>query len=181
MKKSATSYVEVVLTLTILGIISALVVPGLAKHSQRTEFAALAKKAYMNLEDVADNAILQEGPIRNWDFSSNAAFYSKYLRPNIEARKYDDANFIVYGLDGIRYQVAECSGSFCHVHVDVNSEESPNLAGKDNFEFQFNKNSEDVIPASYGGADLLRRNNWKFTDRLWECTWTSGNGNGCGL
>ena len=82
-KKTALTYAELALVMAIIGIVAALTIPQLKKHSQRSELAAMAQKAYLNLEDVADNAIMTEGPMRNWDFSSNKVFFEKYLEPNL--------------------------------------------------------------------------------------------------
>lgn len=175
--KKAVSYVEVILVLTLIGVIAVLAVPGLRKHSQKTEMGQLAKKAYFNLEEVLDSSVLDNGPIRNWDFSSDTKFFNTYIIPYIEISKKNSTTSVI-SVDGIEYTVAECNGSYCHIHVDVNNSGSPNLVGKDFFEFQINRinnggvyHAESVQPASYGGADQLRKNNWKFTDELWDKKW----------
>ena len=188
-KKNAMTYIELIMVIAIIGAISAVALPSLKRHSQKTEFAALAKKAYMDLEDAMDNAVLTEGPMRNWDFSSNTTFCNKYLAPNMTLLKNNcDASSSISTRSLMTMTVAECDGSRCHVHVDVNGSKRPNLVGKDFFEFQVNRvdnggihKAETVQPASHGGADLLRRKDWKFTDNLWRCQWTSGNTNKCGL
>lgn len=188
-KKSAMTYIELVMVIAVIGTVAAVALPTLKRHSQKTEFAALAKKAYMDIEDAMDNATLTEGPMSNWDFSSNTTFCSKYLAPNLTLAKNNcAASNSVSTRSLMTMTVAECNGSLCHVHVDVNGQQAPNLVGKDNFEFQVNRvdngglnKAETVQPASHGGADLLRRNGWKYTDKLWRCVWTSGNTNKCGL
>lgn len=189
-KKNAMTYIELIMVIAIIGTVSAVSLPALKRHSQKTEFAALAKKAYTDLEDAMDNAVLTEGPMRNWDFSSNATFCSKYLAPNMNVMKNncDATTPSITTRSMMTMQVAECDGSFCHVHVDVNGSKRPNLVGKDLFEFQVSRvdkggiyTAESVQPASHGGANLLRQNGWKFTDRLWRCEWTTNNGNNCGL
>lgn len=170
-KNKAMSYVELVLVLTIIGVIASLTLPALKKHSQRTELGELAKKAYSTIEDAMDNAILEKGPMRNWDFSSNQTFFNEYVVPNINNTSIDAGNVTLVTNDGSRITIAECNGSMCHFHVDVNNTKGPNLTGKDNFEFQVNKATENVVPHSFGGADELARNRWKFTDELWDKTW----------
>lgn len=177
-KSKAMSYVELIMVITLIGVVASLTIPSVKKHSQRTELATLAKKAYLTLEDAIDNATVTEGPMRNWDFSSNNTFCSKYLVPNLKTLSSNCAAATFTLKDGMKVDIAECNGNFCHFHVDINgTTKGPNMVGKDFFEFQVNKAKENVEPASYGGADILRRNNWKFTDNLWNCTWTSGGDN----
>lgn len=177
-KKKGSTYVEVIMALTLIGVIAALTIPGVRKHSQQKELGELAHKAYLTINDAVDNAILEEGPMRDWDFSSNATFVSKYLAPNINTISVSGTSLV--SKDGMRMDVAECNGNFCHVHVDINGGKAPNIIGKDFFEFQVNKNEENVIPAGYGGADILMRNGWKFTPALWNCSWNAdGTNTGC--
>ena len=48
-KLKAVSYVEIILVLTIVGVISSIAIPSMKRHSQKTEFGALAKKAYFSI------------------------------------------------------------------------------------------------------------------------------------
>lgn len=182
--KRALSFAELIIVLTIIGTIAAMTIPGMKKHSQRTELAAQCKRAYLLLEDAVDNAILTYGPVRSWNMSSNKFVFDNYLLPSLKTSSsvsIDDNNSYAVTPDGMRIQVAECNNSICHFHVDVNgTSRPPNLVGKDNFEFQLNKSDENITPAPHGGAGLLRKNNWKFTDKLWNCDWVK-DPNNCGL
>lgn len=183
--KRALSFAELIIVLVIIGTIAAITIPGMKKHSQRSELAVQCKKVYLLLEDAVDNAILSYGPIRSWSMSSNKFVFDTYIAPNLKMNSSvstGDNNCYAVTPSGIKISVTECSGTICLFHVDVNgTSRPPNLVGKDVFEFQLNKADENVVPSSYGGADLLRQNNWKFTDNLWNCTWTQGNGNNCKL
>ncbi|MDR1112535.1 MAG: hypothetical protein LBL18_02085 [Bacteroidales bacterium] len=69
------------LTCVLIGVISAMTVPGIRKHSERTEMAALAKKGYNTLEQAFDTAIANnEEPVDKWDNISRA---SSFLRAHI--------------------------------------------------------------------------------------------------
>ncbi len=187
------TYVELIMVISIVGVVGAMAIPGLKKHSSKTQMAQLAKKAYFNLEEAMDNAVLSEGPMRNWDFSSNKKFCEKYLAPNLNTMQVscnsdDDGASYVLTRDMMRMSVAECNGKLCHIHIDVNDLKGPNKVGKDFFEFQINRvsngegqNAEGVQPAGYGGADLLRMNDWQFTDKLWRCEWAVDGAGDCGL
>lgn len=170
-KNSAMSFVEIVLVLAVIGVVASMTIPGLKKHSQRTELAAQAKKAYLNLNEAVDNATLTAGPIRNWSFSSNSVFLDNYITPNIKHTDVDSANAILYSVDGMMYQVVGCNGSVCSVNVDVNALAPPNLNGKDIFRFDIEKNSSKVIPSPEYGTEALWKNNWKFTDAMWSASY----------
>jgi hypothetical protein len=130
--------------------------------------------------------------MRDWDFSTNEKFFKTYIIPYLERQQgkddlpsgCDDNKCSVYTIDGMKYTVAECNGDICHIHVDVNNNAPPNTTGKDFFEFQFSKTdrggiyrAETVQPATWGGAERLQRNNWQFTDALWNCKWTANGDN----
>lgn len=165
------TYVELVLVLTIVGVISSLTLPALKKYSQRSELGELGRKAYANIEDSIDNAILHKGPMRNWDFSSNTTFFNEYIEPNVNHTALDAANANLVTNDTQSMTVQDCDGAVCFILVDVNNTKAPNLAGKDTFKFKIDKTAEKVIPDSYGGTDELARNGWKFTDTHWNTAW----------
>jgi type II secretory pathway pseudopilin PulG len=181
-KKKAVTYAELVIVLTLLGVVSALTLPALRKHSQRNELAKLAQKSYVTIEAAVDNAVLEKGPMRNWDLSNNTVFFTTYITPYLEIIKKKTDSVIT--LDGMEFSASGCDTKRCLIQVDVNTDNLPNKDGKDIFEFQINKEdngvkqpAESVQPSGYAGADILRRNNWKFTDALWDCTWTRGSDN----
>ncbi len=57
----AVTLVEVLVVLTIMGVVAALTIPGLTKHSQKTEYARLAQKGYATLEGAIDMAVAETG------------------------------------------------------------------------------------------------------------------------
>ncbi len=173
-KNRAMTFAELALVLTIIGVISALVLPGLKKYSQKTELGEQTRNVYLTLEDMLDNAILSEGPIRNWDFDSST-FFERYVVPNV---KYTSASkSYVYTMDGAKLTLLSCDGSMCQIQADVNGDKYPNLSGKDIHVFQITKDGDDdyyrpetVQPLEGSAAELLRLHNWKFSDNLWDCT-----------
>lgn len=191
-KSKAMSFAELVVVFAIIGTISAITIPSLKRYSQRTELGEQAKKVYLNLEDAADNAILTEGPMRNWNMSSNKVFFEKYLEPNIRHTRVtnngscgDEACSIIT-VDGALLSVAKCNGTSCQVYADVNGSKFPNLAGKDQFRFQFTKSGDDsyyrpesIQPLKDSVESELRKHNWKFSDKLWDCTTASSYNGSC--
>ena len=181
-KKFALTFAELALVMAIIGITAAITIPQLKKHSQRTELGVQLQKAYLNLEDVADNAIMTEGPMRNWDFSSNKVFFEKYFVPNLRTIKVEnngscgDEECYVITMDGAKMSVANCGSNKCQVYVDVNGDNLPNLAGKDQFRFQFTKSGDDdyylpetVRPLENGVEHELAMHGWRFSTNLWNC------------
>ena len=180
-KSKALSYVELILVIGLIGVVAALTVVPFKRHSQRKELGHLARKAYLTLEDVADNAILTNGPMRNWNMSSNSGFCNTYLLPNTKTTSSNCSASTPYVVtkDNMRMEVAECNGNMCHVHVDVNSDLPPNKTGKDRFEFQFTKNNQDGYKVAESvkphcrTEKYLMQHNWEFSDTLWNCNVTS--------
>lgn len=167
-KNKAMSFAELIIVLAIIGTIASLTLPGLKKYSQRAEFAKEAQKAYTNIEGALDNAILLSGPIRNWNFNDNTAFFNNYLAPNIKHTSVDNGSMITF--DGMTMSVSGCNGNICVVDVDVNAEKLPNVSGKDQFKFEILKSEETSRPHSKGVEKLLRENDWRFSDKLWNCS-----------
>lgn len=66
-KIKAVTLVELLLVLTIMGTITALTLPGLKKHSQKTENAKIAQHTYSILEQALDMAMYDATtPIDDW-------------------------------------------------------------------------------------------------------------------
>ena len=191
--KKAMTFGEIIVVLMILGVLASVTIPGLKKYSQKTELGELGRKSFLNIEDAVDNAILTEGPVRNWDFSSSANFFNKYIEPNIRHTKVDTASNSLITSDGSSIKVIACSESdneatlsYCQLEVDVNGNKAPNLDGKDKFRFQISKNgnhayyvSESVKPLQNSVGEQLAKNNWKFSDNLWNCDPASAYTGGC--
>lgn len=182
-KSRALTYAELALVMAIIAMTASLTIPQLKKHSQRTELGIQAQKVYLNLEDVADNAVMTEGPMRNWDFSSNKSFFEKYLVPNIRTTKVvnngtcGNEECYLYTADGAKISVANCDGSKCQAYVDVNGDNLPNLTGKDQFRFQYTKDGDDeyylpetVKPLKNGVEAELAAHGWHFSVDLWDCS-----------
>ena len=174
----AMTFAEVLLVVGIIGTIAILSLPGLKKHSQMSEMGRLAQKSYQIVEEAMENAILTHGSMTKWKFDDNKYFCETYLAPNVKTVEVNcgdtaagdyflDNNYII-STNGIKFYVRECSGSYCHVHVDVNSSKLPNKYGKDQFEFAVYKKQQKVTP--YCPVERwLRANDWRFTKTVWDC------------
>ena len=65
---------EVLITLTVIGVIAAMTIPGLRKNAQMRELAAGCKKAYSGLYQAVELTQQEIGPIRRWDWNDPDSF-----------------------------------------------------------------------------------------------------------
>lgn len=161
-KLKAVSYIEVVLVLVIIGVVSSMAIPTLKKYSQKLEFAKEAQKAYYTLNEVVDNATTTKGPIRKM---SAEAVFNNFLKPSFKSTASGD-NY-VETKDGMRFwQIANTSTAI-RLTVDVNGvEKGPNAAGKDVHYFEIELSDGKVSPIN--DTKILYENNWTYTDALWN-------------
>ena len=69
-KKSAFSLSETLLTLTIIGVIAALTIPGLKEYSDEQQYVAAAKKAYTVAQSATMMVETKYGDLRWWPWSN---------------------------------------------------------------------------------------------------------------
>lgn len=179
-KFKAFTLAELLMTMTILGVVLALVVPSMMRNSQRTEMETLLKKTHTVLNQAVDSALADSirgipETMEKWDFSSNETFMNTYLRPFLAIQKEcsttdtscfasdyralngtgstDIASFATSFMlnDGMAIQIHGCNGNQCDVHVDLNGPKEPNVMGMDYWEFTVDKTSSQVRPNSEGG------------------------------
>ena len=186
-KKRAMSLAELLAVLTIIAVVAGLSLPSLKKYSSKSEFGPLALKAYVNIEQAIDNALLTKSSMKSWDFSDTGEFFTNYIKPNL---KYNSTGSITIGAnnystintyDGMIVYVSECvedSGT-CTVDVDVNGNKGANSYGKDRFKFIVDKEDQSVKPHPDGVEAVLQKNNWKFSDNLWNCATASSYNGSC--
>ncbi len=181
----AMSFAELVVVMAVIGTITALTLPGLKKYSQKTELGEQAKKVYLTLEDALDNAVLTQGPIRSWSFSTPKGYFAAYIEPNIKYTSVNLENATLTTVDGAKITVTSCDDDYCIIEADVNGSKYPNVVGKDIFTFRVTKdgNDEYYLPESLRPekgtvGEILMQHGWKFSDNLWKCNSQSiSNGN----
>ena len=84
-KLKAVSYVEVVLVLVIVGVISAIAIPSLKRYSQREELGRQTQKAYLTLTEAFDQAVTLYGSSRKWPTGQGA--FTSYIVPQLQVYK----------------------------------------------------------------------------------------------
>ena len=161
----AVSYVEIILVLAIVGVISAISIPAMKRHSQKNEFGALAQKAYLTLNEVVDNSILTNGPTRNWGVTTSQEFFA-ILAPSFNSLSKSTTAVVMK--DKMRFSIVNNEkGDFTTIRVDVNgSEFGPQKDGKDIHIFKVFHSNGTVQPD--GDTKTLAENGWRFSDELWH-------------
>lgn len=84
-KLAAVTLVELLAVLAIMGVVTALTLPGLKKHSQKSEYAALAQKGFVTLEHAIDMASAENekeiGEINDGEIGqAGSLLLQKYLK-----------------------------------------------------------------------------------------------------
>ncbi len=147
--KKAYTLAEVLVTLVIVGTISALTVPSLKNHADEAKYVAATQKAMSEIAAATSNAELVYGDASNWKFNSSTTvnYYKKAM--NIVAiPKGSKTSWTRYRLDGtnggeIRPNFMTADGMAWMIHdggygcgggcalVDVNGSAPPNTIGLD--------------------------------------------------
>ena len=196
-KLAAVTLVELLVVLAIMGTVTALTLPGLKKHSQKTEYAALAQKGYVTLEQALEMASDEQGKeIGEVDDTKNAGslLLQKYLKKHMNYVKDCTeswtinneciVNYLPFNggslntprtravilLDGI---VIAGQGSDVGQYsfiIDVNANTPPNREGVDVFLFNYRKYNSNCEEDSENGQ-------WKlcpvgYAKKLMEDGWT---------
>lgn len=168
-KLKAISYVEVLLTLVIVGVISSIAIPSLKKYSQREELGRQAQKAYLTLNEAMDMSIIDNGPAYKWTYTSPSTTFKQYVVPYLKVAR-TISTLEVLTKDNMKFKCSSAQTSpkvILYITVDVNGDKGPNKSGKDIFVYGVNFNDSKVTPNDDVTKKLFE-NNWKFTDELWN-------------
>lgn len=193
-RNNAFTLAEVLLTLVIIGVISALTVPAIKKISEERTYVSATKKAYYTLSTIVKKAIAEEGPVKLWSNTDKVDFIKKRL--NVVGpvpEKYDimmlsgatskwGEHYKTSGVlvsDGSYWRVGpaafSASGAFgtgvqAYVMVDINGKTPPNTVGVDVHCFWIGRDGS-VYPTGGGpGANTSEcapdRNGWGCTAKI---------------
>lgn len=152
MIKKGFTLAEVLITLSILGVVAALTIPGLIANTQGRQYSVGYKKALATFGSAINKSVAMDGvDLSNWNTAQRtdtAAATAKYptgrfeefMRSNFNVAKVDANNnvFLADGTEfvGIGAFVGTCTGARpCFVTVDTNGDAGPNtqttmIAGK---------------------------------------------------
>jgi len=88
MKKLAFTLAEVLLTLAIIGVVTALTIPAVITKVTKDQYVVGLKKAYNTLKSVEREAIREHGEITNWDWSGDVVeTFDIYFKPHFDILK----------------------------------------------------------------------------------------------
>ena len=174
-RKLAMTFSEVLITLTIIGVVAAITIPPLKKYTSKSEYVTKLKKAYVTLEQNLDFMTEKKGPISKWKYTDlTIDDFAEYLlvaykcegdrKNNCFADSYgtlsggtgtSPTSTPVLLLDGTSLAIENCTETTCDIAVDVNSLEKPNVYGVDYFTLQLDKEKEKIVPKECNGDDCL--------------------------
>lgn len=165
-KKFAFTLSEVLVTMGIIGVISALTVPTLMNNYQRKAYAVQLRKTTNDIANAVDMLITEEGKSKfsaTTEFANLDTFITRRLK-TIKTCSSTDVNKCFSGENyasingttrtaftcaGNSYILADSSaicmtknGSNVTVNIDINGQDPPNIGGRDMFEFVINGNGE---------------------------------------
>ncbi len=149
--KPSFTLAEVLVTLTIIGVVAALTVPLLTANHKKTEYASKIKKFFSTMTDVYAQAesdfdlspnfyIADQGRITTKEyFDTYIAPYLKYTRVeetgHVNLQRFD-YNTIVYLDDGMKVYLQDLNADrYMRYLLDVNGDKGPNMMGRDLFQF----------------------------------------------
>lgn len=104
MRKTNTAFTlaEVLVTLGIIGVISAITVPGLKKFSEEQAIVAQVKKANSTISSVTERLITENGPVRFWNLTSVVDITNMY-KNKMNATNIVQAEYPIKGINGQAY------------------------------------------------------------------------------
>lgn len=137
---------EVLITLVIIGVVSALTIPNLLKQHKKQEYSARLKKFYSTMQQASIKAKSNGKPWEEWavkygksstGISILEEFADDYLLPYLAYSKKSDNGvwYSVYFSDGTFFKFAK--GHCIDFVYDVNGDRKPNVEGRDMYRFLF--------------------------------------------
>ncbi|MBQ8887193.1 MAG: type II secretion system protein [Candidatus Gastranaerophilales bacterium] len=184
--KFAFSLSEVLITLTVIGIIAAITIPMLWTNYKQEETCTKLKKAYSNLSNVIRLAESDYGSVSNWDFPSTyqgyefSPFYLMYIKPylntvksyqsrnsdyyktinNIDGNPANQVTHWDYLADGTSIATFSAGTNYFWIFIDLNGEKNPNRLGKDIFMFDLKYKMALTFWGDYNWSKLQNSDNY---------------------
>lgn len=148
-KLFAFTLAEVLLTMTIVGVVAAMTIPTLHYSRAKKEYSAKLKNFYSRVNNAILDMEIDKGSFRNLSpvtdpdiaKAKNKGFqwWLDYIDPYMgHASIIDNANKkVIYFKDGSSVRINYTNQTFLEVTYDVNGDKSPNRIGFDQFLFVF--------------------------------------------
>jgi len=174
---------EVLITLVIIGVISAITVPTIITKYQKEQTVTKLKKAYSSLSQTTARAISDYGPIKTWeiglegDTEKTRFFLNKYLIPYLSVQKPPttkeegkwNSKFMYLNKEKHEYSITSRTNtssngkSQIYLYIDINGDKKPNKFGKDIFLFTYSLTQERVYPIGLSSSrdSILSNSNYQ--------------------
>lgn len=184
-KLKAFSLAEVLLSITIIGVVTVLTVPTMKKHTDESRYVASVQKAMANLNSATGQIELDHGEAAMWDFKNKSStivdWYKKTMNtvpfPN-NKNVWDSFPFSFMTADGMAWEFTHgnypCGGGAAI--VDVNGPEPPNVRGIDIHGFRIGhrcgtKDETTGTAPKIGDFGIYAMgDNVNDTNNVWACT-----------
>ena len=164
---------ETLITLGIIGVVAAIVMPMLiTKYKQQVTINRL-KEAYSIFSQVVADSVRENGEVSDWEKTTNVNTVERYLLPYMKgvryakSKKYEKKSLIGnankyiqwnnnYAYDmpnGMTFSFSPGAGAAIsagvtrQIAVDINGEKAPNRLGNDVFVFKINSDYPNFRPA----------------------------------
>ena len=149
-KKKGFTLSEVLVTITIIGVIAAIAIPTLMNKYRTAEVESKLKKVFTTLSQASMNAQAvgydwglwaeTANGSSNWNNADDAAyFYNNYLRPYVSTLKVETRGSSVVAIlaDGVELSVAK--GACIQINADIDGQKNgpESVYGKDEFIFLY--------------------------------------------
>ncbi len=168
---------EVLITIGVIGVVAALVIPNLVANYKKKETVLRVKAAYSIFSDVIKMAVEEYGPVSGWEIgdANTQLVAEKYFTPYLKGvtkasvnmvRKYPMitlSDYTYHGAasyhggnnaymlpNGMYFNLYMYGNNSLWIVVDINGMTAPpNILGKDGFVFDVNLKTSVVRPAGY--------------------------------
>jgi type II secretory pathway pseudopilin PulG len=128
---------EVLLAMTIVGVVAAMTIPTLQYQKVKKEYTARLKNFYSRMDNALLDMDMEKGSFRSYVIPKNAYdWYIEYVDPYMGHLYLDDTSKKIYYKDGSSLQMGSVD-SCIDVIFDVNSNKAPNKIGYDKYYFMY--------------------------------------------
>ena len=159
-KKSAFTLAEILITLGVIGVVSAMTMPTVIKNYQKKVASTRVKSAYSQLLQAVQRSEVDNDEIKGWDFSTTdtKTFMEKYLEPYFKGMTLctnlekcptgitsDNADRRYFLSNGIQVDFYRAYGNIL-ILIDIDGPKGKNTLGYDWFYFNYNKDLNKIMP-----------------------------------
>ncbi|MBS4760438.1 MAG: prepilin-type N-terminal cleavage/methylation domain-containing protein [Clostridium sp.] len=167
-RHAAFSLAEILLTLAIIGVVSALTIPPLKDYSDEMTIVAQVKKAHSDLSAATAAIETKYGDLKFWPWNDQTAIMNRYAEQIMFNESSGSSRTSQNGMTWYIYNGKDGDGGTAlgtggMAIVDVNTSlNPPNKDGIDRFAFRINENG--VLP--YGSPDATANNDFDNTYKV---------------